>query len=1066
MAQQTKSPARRRWRWLVVSLSLAVLFAAAAVWWVSGRAVWTDGLDLRLPAGAAQPRQVLWLAPSPLQGVGFNTSHDEYEPCLSPDETELFFVRGKAGENADIYISHRRNNMWTEPRPLAAVNSPADDLGPRLTPDGNTLLFYSNRAGGLGQYDIWAAPRTAEGFGPAVNLGPGVNSPYCDYSPAPSPDGRRLYFATNRVAAARQPDAWRATIRQSEVGDYDLFVATAVAPGTATRPATPAFDDAAPLAGVNTPYHEGACCVAPGGDFLYFASNRPGGVGGFDLYRARINADGTLAASESLGGAVNTVGNDVDPFVAAGGFRLYFSSDRRGSRGGYDLLSADSREVFASRQSRGQLAWSWWVLLAALLVLLPLLSYFRNWDERRYSLLQKCLLLSLLLHVLLTIVFTTIKVSQEIVAHLKREGGMELAVNLDVSREVEVGLAARQMISELTTAVPPPPAPKRLETPAPPTPPPPAPAMPSRLLPTPVRLAKMQLTPEPRPRPEVPTPQVAMATPAAVPTPMPLPAPDLPRPRPERVSEDVPRPALLAVPELRPQPIEAPVSTEPQPVRVTGLPVRAIPQALAQPIEAPLPSRPAVTVERVALPRPTELTAPVLAVTAPSVHRPTAVTDAAATATPALRPNTPDVAGPVASLAPSTRPRVSSLASTPVTLRTPEALTGAPSPPRPALPTDLLARPVPLADMAMAPVPRDLRSPEALMPRSFEQRQERIEKLGGSPQSERAVARALAFLQRTQESDGRWTLFTKQHGGRREPYKHDAALTGLATLCFLGADHKPTDQGLYSQTVAKAIDYLLARQKADGDLRGGGDMYDHAIAAIAVTEAAIMTRDQRYREAAEKAIRFVETAQNPKTGGWRYLPRQADSDTSVLGWQVMALRSGKTLGVKLDPQVWNAATESLKSVSGGRTGILAGYQGAREPTPTMSAEAALCRVLLEVPISPAQLQELGEYLLRDHLPRSKKDKANYYFWYYGSLSLMHLQGETWTKWNAAMRDHLITTQRAGGDMEGSWEPDCRWAGAGGRVYTTALATLTLEVYYRFLPMYGRDMAGDKPASGK
>ena len=78
--------------------------------------------------------------------------------------------------------------------------------------------------------------------------------------------------------------------------------------------------------------HEGAPCVPPVGDFLYFASNRPGGHGRFDLYRCRLKDDGTLSAPENLGKQVNTAANETDPQLAVGGFHLYFSSDRDGPR--------------------------------------------------------------------------------------------------------------------------------------------------------------------------------------------------------------------------------------------------------------------------------------------------------------------------------------------------------------------------------------------------------------------------------------------------------------------------------------------------------------------------------------------------------------------------------------------------------------------------------------------------------------------------------------------------------------------------------------------------------------
>src|SRR5437867_4511548 len=312
MADATTATSKPGKRYFVIwSLigAVAGLAIASFAWWVIGGKVWTDGRELRVPASRARPREVLWTPPKALD-ASFNTPDQEYEPSVSPDGTELYFVRGKAARNADILVSYRRNNQWTPPEPLAGVNSEYDDLGPRLTADGQFLLFYSDRPGGIGQYDIWAAPRLADGggWGEPFNLGPNVNSEFNEFNPAPTPDGKRLIFATNRKAASsEQKEAWRATIRQSALGDYDLFIADVLTPSPLAGEL--AFKPGVEIPGVNTPYHEGASCVSPVGDFLYFASNRPGGYGKFDLYRSRILPDAPDGAARS--GPPDNVGPSV-----------------------------------------------------------------------------------------------------------------------------------------------------------------------------------------------------------------------------------------------------------------------------------------------------------------------------------------------------------------------------------------------------------------------------------------------------------------------------------------------------------------------------------------------------------------------------------------------------------------------------------------------------------------------------------------------------------------------------------------------------------------------------------
>lgn len=429
----------------------AVIVIAAAAWWFSGRRVWTDGELVRVADRDVRPRQILWGAAQPVAGLV--AAGQAYEPSVSPDGDEFYFVLGKAGgngaaagsPNADIYVSYRRNGAWATPVPLAEVNSPFDDLGPRLTGDGKFLLFYSNRPGGYGGYDLWAAARryddrgAAAGWGTPFNLGPTVNSAFDEYSPAPSPDGRLLFFATNRTAAqASQNEAWHATIRANGSNDFDLWMArreesapSADVANATTRPAEPraadteptirsmlepriAFAEAREVPGVNTTSIEGASCMSPAGDFLYFTSDRPGGYGKFDLYRCRVHGE-QFGPVENLGPSINTPDNETDPQLALGGFRLYFSSDRMlpaparvatnridaaalapdsttrptsgpasqpASPPAYALLQSDSREVYLERIARPlpRVGATGWIFAASLVALIPLVMLLRRWD--------------------------------------------------------------------------------------------------------------------------------------------------------------------------------------------------------------------------------------------------------------------------------------------------------------------------------------------------------------------------------------------------------------------------------------------------------------------------------------------------------------------------------------------------------------------------------------------------------------------------------------------------------------------------------------------------------------
>jgi hypothetical protein len=228
------------------------------------------------------------------------------------------------------------------------LNSPDDDLGPQPSADGSSLYFYSDRPGGQGGYDLWVSHRDGDEWMAPSNLGPAINTPYNEYSPALSPDDSTLVFASDRPRAGEEADpapvTWPATIREAHRGhDYDLY-SVSLAPDQSSG--------AEPLVALNTPANEGTPSFSPVGDFLYFSSDRPGGMGGLDLYRSRL-LRGHFERATNLGDPINTRFNDLDPALSQAGFALMFSSDRpvgEASRSAsYALYSSTSREVFVSR---------------------------------------------------------------------------------------------------------------------------------------------------------------------------------------------------------------------------------------------------------------------------------------------------------------------------------------------------------------------------------------------------------------------------------------------------------------------------------------------------------------------------------------------------------------------------------------------------------------------------------------------------------------------------------------------------------------------------------------------
>jgi prenyltransferase beta subunit len=342
---------------------------------------------------------------------------------------------------------------------------------------------------------------------------------------------------------------------------------------------------------------------------------------------------------------------------------------------------------------------------------------------------------------------------------------------------------------------------------------------------------------------------------------------------------------------------------------------------------------------------------------------------------------------------------------------------------------------------------------------------------GATEQTEKAVRAALAFLAQCQESDGRFDASLHEAGremriaGRDRQSaggKSDTGMTGLALLAFLASGHTHL-HGDYSANVRRGLEYLMRKQRADGGLGGNGIVYEymycHAMAAFAMGEAYGMTGDERLEPFVRKAVGFTLAMQNKETGGWRYTTGDP-GDTSQLGWQLMALKSAELAGIPIPNESRQGVLRFLNGVSYGNRGGLASYRTGETPTRTMTAEALVCRQFLGVSSDTPAAREAAEYLLGE-MPGQGKD--NVYYWYYGTLAMHQLQGPSWDRWNASLQRALVATQNTSGPNAGSWDPDGLWGTYGGRLYNTTLSTLCLEVYYRFLPMYVHDSSADAPA---
>jgi hypothetical protein len=392
----------------------------------------------------------------------------------------------------------------------------------------------------------------------------------------------------------------------------------------------------------------------------------------------------------------------------------------------------------------------------------------------------------------------------------------------------------------------------------------------------------------------------------------------------------------------------------------------------------------------------------------------------------------------------------------------------------------------------------------------------------GSP-LDKLVLDGLRWLARHQNADGSWSASgVRDHCSADAPCadpklawtrNHDEGLTGMALLAYLGAgfsheseqwllDPNTAQRWKVGDVVKEGLRWLKNHQNADGSFsRDRAFLYNEALATLALTEAYGLTRQRYWLEPAQRGIDFLQRAQRPSPAGqglwgWRYASRQEieakypggsldetgkkelfDSDLSVTGWCVMALKSAQLSKLSVAPGALEGALAFAKWVSlpDGQAGYLdAKGAGAKVSgvddqfqyhSASMSALAMCVRAFAEHDAADPFLEPAARRIAAD-LPRLGKDglEADYYYWYYGSLALHQFDGpesprasgKFWGPWNKAMVEALTSTQShdAKGCHDGGWLTPDRWCHSGGPIYATAINVLTAEVYYRYANAFG------------
>jgi len=386
---------------------------------------------------------------------------------------------------------------------------------------------------------------------------------------------------------------------------------------------------------------------------------------------------------------------------------------------------------------------------------------------------------------------------------------------------------------------------------------------------------------------------------------------------------------------------------------------------------------------------------------------------------------------------------------------------------------DPLPEPAPVIEMADAALPETPdgtapSSPEptagtelgAVSNRTESGRKMLLEKFGGSAASESAVGFALEWLAARQRPNGTWDFNDVGPCTHQGSANNPIGGTAYALLPFLAAGQTHRE-GQYRRQVQAGLEFLMqvgvsapagydlrgVVNKADRDVDPNYAYYVHGAATLVLCEAYGMTKDRKLKAAAEGAVLFLINSQDRRGGGWRYNPQQPGS-TSATAIQVMALRAAEKAGIRIPDATWKGAAHYFDSVSIDREGRY-GYEVEKKfYAISVTSMALLSRMSLgwgrddgDMRAGVALIDKRGPY-------------DNLYYNYFATQVMKNWGGPEWERWNGRLRDDLIAWQETDGPAKGSWTPRDRaeYSRAGGRLLTTCLAALTLEVYYRYQPM--------------
>ena len=262
-------------------------------------------------------------------GKNINSENDEYLPAITADEQTLIItVRRPKDEQTvsqatkleeDFYFSNKINGEWNKAEPVGPpLNTHGNEGAQCISPDGQYIYYTAcNRAEGRGSCDIYFSRKIGNTWSTPENLGEPINTSSWESQPSISSDGKTLYFASSREGGKGNIDIWKSILDESGKFGVPINLGDSI----------------------NTRYNEMSPFLHPDNQTLYFSSDGMLGMGGKDIYYSRKNKDGEWTKPINIGYPINTFAEEINLLVNAKGDLAYFSSDKPGGFGKYDLYS-------------------------------------------------------------------------------------------------------------------------------------------------------------------------------------------------------------------------------------------------------------------------------------------------------------------------------------------------------------------------------------------------------------------------------------------------------------------------------------------------------------------------------------------------------------------------------------------------------------------------------------------------------------------------------------------------------------------------------------------------------